>query len=129
MKINSINYGGKVICIGLIIMLLVPSILMWLNTFLEHKVIIIFAIISFVVGICILIGFIAVLFIEFRQDKKIDNYYSSHKNIKIKTGNNSYECAMCGNRLVYINSTYCAVCGCNFGNEEDKKPQEIIKIQ
>jgi len=31
-KINSINYGGKIICVGMIIMLVIPGMLMLMKS-------------------------------------------------------------------------------------------------
>lgn len=127
-KMNSINYGGKVIVVGLIIMLLIPSILLWLYTFWRCKCIVILAGVLFVIGMGILIGFAVLLFIELRQDKRIDKYYSEHKNVKIKLDNGKYECGVCGNRAIRADSLYCNMCGCKYESNEDRTPQEILEF-
>lgn len=118
-KINSIDYGGKVIAVGIIIMLIIPGILAMLNTFIESDYIPIISWILFVLGAGILFCFGVVLCIELKQDKILDKYYSSHKYIKLKLNDNKYECGACGNRNVYAGSTICDVCGCKFENVKD----------
>ena len=73
-KINSINYGGKVIGVGLMSMLIVPGILQGLNTFFECCYISVIANFLFMAGTGILICFAGLLLIEFRQDKSVSYY-------------------------------------------------------
>lgn len=127
-KINSINYGGKVIGIGLMSMLIIPGILLWLNTFFECSYISIIVKLLFVIGAGILICFWGILLIEFRQDKRIDKYYGKYKNVKIKLTNGKCECGVCGSRTICVDSTFCNVCGCKYEGREDRTPQEILKI-
>lgn len=127
-KINSINYGGKVIGVCLMSMLIVPSILQWLNTFLECYYISAIANLLFLIGTGILLCFVGLLLIEFRQDKRIDKYYSEHKNVKIELANGKWECSACGSRTICTDSTFCNVCGCRYEDRKDRTPQEILKI-
>jgi len=113
-KINSIHYGGKVIGIGLTTMILIPGILLWLNTFCECRITVILAKILFVIGGGILSGFACLLHIELKQDKEIDKYYSGHRNVKIKLNDEKYECGACRNRAVRTDSVYCNMCGCKY---------------
>lgn len=127
-KINSINYGGKVIGVGLMSMLIVPGILQGLNTFFECYYISVIEKLLFVLGAAILICFVGLLLIEFRQDKRIDKYYSEHKNVKIKLANGKWECGACGSRSICTDSTFCNMCGCKYEDRKDRTPQEILKI-
>ena len=127
-KINSINYGGKMIGTGLLCMFIVPGVLIGLNSFFESDYISVIANIFFVIGVAILICFVAILIIELRQDKKIDKYYSEHKNVKIKLANGKWECGACGNRTICEESTFCNMCGCKYEGRKDRTPQEILKI-
>lgn len=126
-KINSINYGGKVIGIGLIFMLLIPSVLLLSHKILEYEFLNIIAKISVVVGLLILLFFSYLLMVELRQDKMIDQYYSNHKKVKVPIVDGNYECGACGNRKIKINSSSCDICGVRFENVEVKTPQEIIE--
>ena len=99
-KINSINYGGKVIGIALMCMLIVPAILQGINTIFECYYIFVIAKLLFVIGTGMLLCFGGILIIEFRQDKKIDTYYSDHKNVKIELENGTWECGACGSRTI-----------------------------
>ncbi|MBQ7944781.1 MAG: hypothetical protein IJ326_12050 [Lachnospiraceae bacterium] len=92
-KINSIDYGGKVIGIGCIFALGIPIILLMINQVVALKLISILIIASVAIGGIILAGFFIHLAIELRQDKKIDAYYSRHKNIKLKISDTYYECS------------------------------------
>lgn len=125
-KINSINYSGKVISIGLIIMLVIPGVLMLLNTILNFDALLLISKLLFIIGAFILICFTVHLFIEMYQDKKIDSYYSRHKNVKIKLNDGKYECGACGNRNIGLNDIFCNTCGGRYEYTKDKKPQEIL---
>ena len=127
MKINSIDYGGKVIGIGLIFMLLIPGLLLLFYKILVYEFLNIIAKVSFVIGLLVLLSFSCLLMIELRQDKKIDQYYSKHRNVKVPIVDGNYECGACGNRRIKINSSSCDVCGVSFENVEVKTPQEIIE--
>ncbi len=125
-KINSINYGGKIITIGLIFMFVIPGMLMFINTMLKYDAILLILKLSFTIGAFILICFTVHLFIELYQDKKIDKYYSKHRNVKIKLNDGKYECGACGSRSIGLNDNFCNTCGCKYEHVEDKKPQEIL---
>lgn len=125
-KINSINYGGKVLGIGCLFLFLVPGVLFLAQKTCDLKILYKMAIVSVVVGGMIICGFLMYLAVELRQDKKIDAYYTKHKNVKIKIDEAAYECGACGNRKVKKQSSYCEICGCRFENIADKTPQQII---
>ena len=125
-KINSINYGGKIIGIGLMIMFVIPEMLILINTILNCDAILLISKLLYIIGFFILICFAVHLFIELHQDKKIDKYYSKHRNVKIKLKDGKYECGACGSRNVGSNDNFCNICGCKYEHAEDKKPQEIL---
>lgn len=125
-KINSINYGGKVLGIGLIFMVPIPSLLLCINHIVEGLDIAIFAYISLGIGILICLLFMCFLVIELKQDKRIEQYYCKHRNVKIEIGTGKYECSACGNRLITFESTYCNMCGGKFEAIADITPQEIL---
>ena len=125
-KINSINYGGKIIGVGLMIMFVIPGMLMLINTILNYDVILMLSRLLFLIGAVILICFTVHLLIEFHQDKKVDKYYSKHRNVKIKINDGKYECGACGSRNIGPNDDFCNTCGCKYEQAEDKKPQEIL---
>lgn len=128
-KINSIDYGGKIIGAGLIFAFVVPILLWLLNWAIQSPIVIIVIKVSIALGALILLGFFVHLAVEFHQDRKIDHYYSTHRNIKIMIKDGSYECGACGNRTVKENDIHCLVCGVHFADCEDKTPQEIIKTE
>lgn len=112
-KINSIGYGGKVIGIGLLNVLVMPGILAGVNRWFDCHYISFVANVLLVVGSSILICFFLLLIIELRQDKKIDQYYSQHQNVKIELPDGTWECGVCGSRMIGKDSTSCNTCGCN----------------
>ncbi len=126
-KINSIHFGGRVIGIGLAVMLLIPGVLLGINYFLHYRLLEILAGGCFALGAVILLGFVLILRTELKQDKKIEQYYGKHKNVKIKLSGGRYECGACGNRAVAEEHTHCSVCGCKYEAEPDRTPQEILK--
>ncbi len=125
-KINSIDYGGKIIGIGLIIGLLLPGILALVNRYLENRGLTMLAIILAAVGTMIIVGFFVHLCVELKQDKKINQYYSEHMNIKIKLADGTCECGACGSRGIRADSISCNACGCRFEDIRNKTPQDIL---
>lgn len=124
-KINSIDYGGKIIGIGLIIGFLLPGILVLVNRYLENRVFTMLAIILAAVGALIILLFFIHLCVELKQDKKINQYYSEHKNVKILLADGSCECGACGSRGIRADSVSCNACGCRFEDIRNKTPQDI----
>lgn len=72
-KINSIDYGGKVIGTGLVFLVAIPAMLYVLNCFLHSPVIQTLMTVSLMIGAIIEAGFGCVLLIELRQDRIIYN--------------------------------------------------------
>lgn len=77
-KINSIDYGGKVIGTGLIFLALIPAVLYALNSFLGSPLAQTLMYISIGIGAAIEVGFGCVLLIELRQDRIISRHYESN---------------------------------------------------
>lgn len=124
-KINSINYGGKVLGLGCFLAFVIPAAgwlgtLAWNSKFLHFV-----SIISGMIGIVILVLFFIHLMIELHQDRKIDRYYSSCMNRKLLLTDGHYECSSCGNRKLNKSDEYCPICGEKFSSI-DLSPQEIL---
>ena len=124
-KINSVNYGGKIIGVG-VVLLLLGGILLGLNKRWSNGAIAVIAVVLLTIGGFILVGFAWLLHVELKQDKKINSYYNVHKNRKVEIGNGKYECGACGNRGLRKESSHCTTCGCKFEGIEYRTPQEII---
>lgn len=77
-KINSINYGGRVIGTGLVFLTILPIGLYLINKVINSDVILIIQIISIAVGLIIEFVFGCILVIELRQDKIINDYYQKN---------------------------------------------------
>ena len=77
-KINSIDYGGNVIGIGLVFLALIPVVLYVLNSFLGSSLVQTLMYISLGIGAVIEAGFGCVLLIELRQDRIISKHYESN---------------------------------------------------
>ena len=99
-KINSVHYGGTVLAIGAIIGVLLPGILWGLGICLENKTLFVARNLCFLFGMLVFGLFFLHLAVEFHQDKKIENYYATHKRIKIPKAEGTYECGNCGSRQV-----------------------------
>ena len=125
-KINSIHYGGKILLIGGTIGLLIPIILWLLSDDWSSPGLFLMAKIASFIGMLILLFFFVLLAIELYQDRKINKYYAAHKNVKIRRGDNQYECAACGNRCVQKEDMHCIICGIRFEEGKTKTPQEIL---
>ncbi len=77
-KINTINYGGKVILVGFVFLALLPVILNILNRFLNSSIIKIVMYVSICVGIVMEACFGCILYLEFKQDRKISRFYENN---------------------------------------------------
>lgn len=125
-KIDSNDYGGKIIGIGIMVAAIIPGCLKLLNQLIHSRVLNLVMWCFIIVGSLILIGFFIYLGIELRQDKKIDHYYSNHRNLKLPMDTIYYECSNCGNRKVKKEDTSCLVCGVRFCEGTDPSVQEIL---
>lgn len=126
-KINSINYGGKILLAGGILVILLPAALWLISCIWRNNVIMLVMKISF--GMLILLLFFIHLSSEFNQDRKINKYYITHQNMKIMVSKGKYECSACGNRQIFRTDTFCRICGVHFEKCKDKTPQEILNIK
>jgi len=82
-KINSIDYGGKIILIGLIPFIVIPFTLFLLNKVCGNQIVEIVMIISVVIGAMMESGFFIHLTIELYQDRIIDKFYSDNPNSEL----------------------------------------------
>ena len=109
-----------------VIGILIPVVLWLISNVWNNPAIQIWMWFFLVAGAVIVLLFFVHLAIELHQDKKIDNYYTAHKKVKIAV-TDGYECGSCGNRKVGEKDTYCTVCGVQFEAYQDKTPQEIVE--
>lgn len=116
-KINSIGYGGKILGVSAVFIIVIPSSMEVLMLVWENRFLFICARISAVLGVCILLLLMVLLGIEFHQDKRADFYYESQINRKMYLGEDRYECYSCGNRLVKAEDTSCHLCGMTWKGE------------
>lgn len=108
-KINSIWYGGKVILLGSILVVMPLGIIPF-----DFKILNIISQISLTIGCIILIGFGILLTIELHQDKKMNLYHTSRLMNKLVISENKYECQVCGNRNIKKSDSHCIICGTHF---------------
>lgn len=118
-KLNSINYGDKVIGVVGLLTIVVPLALYGIHLalgFLGFPMGGIFALAKISLGIGgILLGVFAILMvIEFAQDRYLDAYYSKVSHHKVKLPDGCYECQSCGHQRVREADRGCPVCGETF---------------
>ena len=77
-KINTIDYGGKVILIGLVFFAVLPVALYILNRFLNSCAVTIVMYVSIGIGVAIEIYFGCALYLELRQDRDINKFYENN---------------------------------------------------
>ena len=77
-KINSIDYGSKVIGTGLVFLALIPAVFYALNNILGSTLVQTLMYISLGIGAVIEVGFGCVLLIELRQDRIIGRHYENN---------------------------------------------------
>lgn len=112
-KINSIGYGDKIIAAAAVLLTAMPLCLYIAGAMLPFPAAALIRI-SLAAGGLVILFLVALLTIEFRQDKKLIQYYALHQNIKLSLGNNRYECQSCGNRHLSAGDDICKVCGIRF---------------
>jgi len=123
-KLNSINYGGKVIGVVGLLMIGVPLALYGFHFALRPlgvhmKIIPFLAKISLGVG-GILLGVFAILMvIEFAQDRYLNTYYRRAKHHKVKLPDGYYECQSCGHQKVREADQSCPMCSTMFARYDD----------
>ena len=113
-KINSIGYGDKIVVIAVLFLAVIPTCVYIVSVILSIPELMKVILISLVIGGFIVLFVIGLLFIELRQDKRLNQLYMKNINIKLPLGNNRYECQSCGNRQVLDNDRNCKVCGIHF---------------
>lgn len=120
-KINSVWYGSRVLAVGGVFAIVIPSLLCLFHTlFIKYKIVSILIKISIAVGITILGLFSLMLVIELKQDKNISLQYNKVKHQKIQITSSLYECQYCGNRMVKKEDLFCKVCNIEFKEKEIK---------
>ena len=122
-KINSIGYGGKILGTSACFALLIPGTIKLVLLVYKSQIFVVFAKLSFWLGIAIALFLCVLLAVEFRQDKNCDLYYEDQKNTKLSLGKGMYECQACGSRTVKSTDKNCNICGLLFkdrGGKDEK---------
>lgn len=122
-KINSNSYGGKILSIAGVFLLVIPGIIKATMLVYKNELLMSCSKISFGIGVIIFAFFAGLLAIEFHQDKKLNSYYDARRNQPIPLQNGFYECASCGYRKIRKNDSCCEICGIRF----DAAKKEISK--
>ncbi|RCX21341.1 hypothetical protein DFP94_10287 [Fontibacillus phaseoli] len=115
-KINSINYGHKILRSAIICLIIVPSISHFLWKMTNQIQFQLTTKISLIMGVIILLFLFVLLKIELYQDKKMDEYYRANSHSRLSLKNGLFECQTCGNNQVKPGQKNCIVCGTNFKN-------------
>lgn len=113
-KINSIGYGHLILRWIIFFLFVLPLSFYIAYTLFQLKLFSILMKTSFGLGLLLSVGFIVLLTIELHQDKKLDQYYSCTKDIKLPLSSGKYECQLCGNKNLTKKDTFCQVCGQKF---------------
>lgn len=113
-KINSINYGYKIICGAAFCLIIVPICCHLLWTITNLSLLQLFAKVFIIIGFIILLFLFLLLKIELSQDKKINDYYKANSQCHLPLKNGLFECQSCGNNQVNAEHRSCIICGTNF---------------
>jgi hypothetical protein len=116
-KINSIGYGGGIATVAIVFLIAVPLCLQLVGS-IWTPVPAVIMYISLAIGGLTTLFLIALLTIEFKQDKRQNRFYRTHAHVKLPLGNGRYECQSCGSRDVSAHDTACRICGIQFGRED-----------
>lgn len=123
-KINSIEYGNKILVAVIIPLIIVPMCLLCVHDFIDLSVLILISRVSFIIGSTLAILFFIFLSIEWNQDKKRNKYYANNMKTKLPISNNRYECQFCGNTKLKASDTICNICGTKFKVNEGNRIME-----
>lgn len=121
-KINSINISIQILNIILIFMVIIPLIGLGFKQMGFVKTGSNIIVVSLIIGTVIFVISFVLLMLELRQDYKLDQYFTKHRNLKIKLSTGKYECQNCGNKQVYADDVLCSVCGIHFEEYHDRPP-------
>lgn len=114
-KINSIWFGSRILVAAGVFILVIPFLLYLLDLLMiGNDALWQMMKVSLAIGILILLIFSIILFIELRQDKRINKMYNKVKYRKMNISKGVYECQYCGNQKVQENDLHCKVCGIKF---------------
>jgi len=117
-KINSINYGYKIICGAAFCIFIIPAscYLFWIIT--KLSLFQLLAKVFITIGVIILLFLFLLLKIELSQDKKINDYYKANSQCCLPLKSGLFECQTCGNNQVTREHGSCIICGTTFKKEE-----------
>ncbi|MCL1796064.1 MAG: hypothetical protein FWG37_04135 [Clostridia bacterium] len=115
-KINSNGYAGRVILVGLsLIVLGLVLRAMRKRSILPMPLLVVYA--PLAIGSVVLLGFGVLLGVELWQDKRLNRYYLGRKRTRIVLENGQYECQSCGYRDTRNMENACPACGAKFVSE------------
>ncbi len=119
-KINSINYGDKILASAAICFFVIPAISnsIWLITRQEQFSLI--TRLSLSAGAMILLFLFFLLKLEFYQDKKLNEYFMANTQTRMPLKNGLFECQNCGNIQVKREHKTCNICGINFKDRSEE---------
>lgn len=118
-KINSINYGHKIISGAAICFIVIPAICYFLWSLTKLAQFQLIAKVSVILGFIILLFLFVLLKIELYQDERIDKYFNANKKKRVALRNGLFECQNCGNNQVKLKQKSCTICKTNFKNWSD----------
>lgn len=115
-KLNSIHFAPRLLALIAILILATPLGLylcyVLLGLFgIRARILLLAIITSIAAGGGLLIVLLALLAIEFAQDRRLDAHYHSLQNRKIQLSEGYYECPYCGYQKVREFEKTCTVCG------------------
>lgn len=120
-KINSIDYGHKIVCSAAIFLLILPAICCILRTITKLSTFLLLAKVSLVLGLLILLFLFILLKLELYQDKKIAAYFKANSKRRLPLNNGLFECQNCGYNQVTPLQKSCMICGITFEVREQDK--------
>lgn len=118
-KINSINYGHKVMGTALVFLIAFPVCFILSFTLFQAAILKIMAYVSLCIGILISVCFAGLLAVEWHQDRSVERQYNVLRKTRIELGSGRYECQSCGNRQVGAADRECKICGMFFCREQE----------
>lgn len=125
-KINSLNFSICILKRLFFFIFAIPLTCKILLNIFEFSFIHNVLISSFIFGIIILFVLFIIWFIEYKQDKFLNDYYAEHMRTKNAIENNRYECQHCGYQHLTKYQKECPICYIKFesGGEANVKPRK-----
>lgn len=113
-KINSLHFGTKFLKWILLFLIGIPLLCALLRRYIDTILLSCIQTIAFALGGILLLILFFLWWIEFKQDKFLNDYYAANMDTKNAMGSGRYECQHCGYLGLLESHKTCPICNTRF---------------